>query len=234
VAGRRTVSRLPDLQSAAAAGRTVRYRTRSWAVPVLMVLIVFVLAFGIGFIWFASHVLATSNKASALPLVIFGLVVGVLAITLDLWLLPLALRPALTIAAGSLRIPRGAFGTIRVPVTEVTGIGLVAERSTLRRAPPPRWHMMVWHADERSEPVSIFYAPSRAPQVFAETDPAELAGTYAGQVAGDLYRYVLAQQGPAGRLAVTEQQKHVRSGSRWAPVNIQAFWSPDGVVGPAR
>lgn len=64
-----------------------------------------------------------------------------------------------------------------------------------------------------------------------ETDPAKMEATYAGRVAREIYQRVLAQQGPTGPLAATEQQKHVVSGGRFADVEVLAFWSPDGVFG---
>jgi hypothetical protein len=256
-----------DLEAAAVAGRTVRYWYRSWYLSALMVLVALKLAFGIWLTWDCGDALATGTAvSSARPFAIFGLAAGVLLIVLGLWLLSIVVRPALVIAAGTLQIQRGPTHTMRVPVGDVTGVGLVFERSAPGggNSAPPGWHMMVWHGDERGEPVSIFYTPmlwsrgdprarekflaiTSAPpadnarqrfsldnfDVAAETDPAKLADTYAARVVSDLYRYVLAQQGPTGLLAITEQQKHVRTGSRWAAKNILAFWSPDGVIGHA-
>jgi hypothetical protein len=218
------VGRSADLQAAAAAGRAVRFRARVPYGPLLYIAPAVMLAAGISLTAEFSDILAAGKEAPAgRAILIFLIALGTLVLAAGVWVLFLVLRPAVTIAAGSLLIPRGAFGTIRVPVSEVTGIGPVAERSVSGRGPPPSWHMLVWHGDQRSQPVNIRYTPADARRTAAETDPAELAGSYAGQVAGGIYRYVLAQQGSAGPLAVTEQQKHVRHGSRWAAVSIEAF-----------
>ena len=66
-----------------------------------------------------------------------------------------------------------------------------------------------------------------------ETDPEKLAGTYAGRAARDIYQRVIAHQGLAGPLAVTEQQKHVRIADSLLVGHVVAYWSPDGVIGHA-
>jgi hypothetical protein len=64
-----------------------------------------------------------------------------------------------------------------------------------------------------------------------ETDTGKLAATTPGQVATDLYKRILARQGPSGPLAVMQLQKHLPADSAQPPLNLIAFWSPDGEIG---
>lgn len=245
-------------------GRTVRYWMRSWAVPVMAGLAVFLLAFGIWMVSLTSVALATGSAvSSARPVMIFGLAAGALSIIMASGLAVIAVRPALVLTPDMLRIIR-AFSTVRIPVQEITGVGLVFKRSTPgSRAHTAGWWVRVWR-DERGERVPISYQPvlrsSRDPRArekflavtpalasggvavgfslgkfdaATETDLAKLEATYAARVAREIYQRVLAKQGPAGPLAVTQQQKHVYIGSQFAAANILAFWSPDGVIGRA-
>jgi hypothetical protein len=126
--------------------------------------------------------------------------------------------------------------------------------------PGSGWHLMIWHGDPRGESCGITYIPmvkrsddlDQARQKFlalpgpasgatpltfdnfdpaAETDQARLAATYAGQVTLDVYRHVLAHQGPDGSLATAEQQKHCSLADSPTVGHAIAYWSPDGVVG---
>jgi hypothetical protein len=80
-------------------------------------------------------------------------------ITLAAWVLAASARPALVLTGTTVRIRR-RLGTVRVPVSEVTGVGLVFRRFGSVGATGLRsgWYLLVWHRG-RAEPVSIAYAP---------------------------------------------------------------------------
>jgi hypothetical protein len=88
-----------------------------------------------------------------------GLVVGVGLIVLAVWVLAASARPALIIRRDAVRIRR-RLGMVRVPVREVTGVGLVFRRLASASGTGPRtgWYMVVWHSG-RAELVGISYAP---------------------------------------------------------------------------
>jgi hypothetical protein len=148
---------------------------------------------------------------------------------------------------------------IQVAVSEVTGVGLVfrrlgvsgsgwylmvwhgAERGEpvyIRYVPVLRSGRDVRGAEKLlaaaveapgDGPLSPFDLATFDPAT--QTDSAKLAATYAGRVARDIYQRVLARQGPAGPLASTEQQKHVRVADSLRTANVSAYWSPDGAIG---
>jgi hypothetical protein len=127
--------------------------------------------------------------------------------------------------------------------------------------PPDAWFLAVWQGAQPAVRTAISYLPAlttrrdaRALEKYlaipsaipapgsrrlsldefdpaSQTDGEKLAATYAGRVAREIYHRVLAQQGPGGPLAVTEQQKHPDATGRWATDRIVAFWSPDGILG---
>jgi len=248
-----------------AESRTMRYWSRlplAWAVTALFLLMPFC---GVWLAWFSSDALATGRVAPGVgPFAVIGIVVGLLWIGLACLFLPLALRPALVVSAEMLRI-RHVYRQVRVPVGEVTGVGLVFRRYTNpgRTGPAPGWYLMVWHGDSAGElAAAICFTPTlrnvhdprgwekflaRPPAApafggtpsfsttsfdpAAVTDPAKLADTYAGRVARDTYLHVLERQGPAGLLALTQQQKHVAAAGQTESERVLAFWSPDGVIG---
>jgi hypothetical protein len=246
-------------------GRTVRYWPRdplTWLAGSTMAVL---LVTGIALVSVGVGVGVTGSVTRHRPFFIISLALGVPMIALAVWFLKMLLRPALVLAGGTLRLPRGAFRTLCIPVGDVTGVGLLCTRpvpGASTRGAPPGWYMSVWHGAGRADRVGISYVPfalraagPRAARKFlaitpespagsapgrfhvrdfdaaAGTDQVKLAATHAGRVARDVYQHVLAQQGPTGPLAVTGQQKHVQASGIWAPKQVLAFWSPDGVIG---
>jgi hypothetical protein len=112
-------------------------------------------------VWFSGDALVTGS-AGPLWVDFLDLGFGVAMVMVALWALASMLRPALVLTPDAARIPRGPFRTLCIPVGEISGIGLVFERSSLTtgRRPEPGWHMRVWHGDGDGEPVSITYVPA--------------------------------------------------------------------------
>jgi hypothetical protein len=219
---------------------TVRYRKGKGGLVFVAGMAAVMMAFGSWWDSFADD----PNVAGPAPGI--RVVVGMLLILAGLGLLLTGVllrvrRPTLTLAPDLLRIVYG-FRTIRIPVSEISGVGLVFTQQWAQRQVSSSWQLMIWRSGVvRGEWVPYFGA--RQPLMrrsdiekfdpATETDPAKLEATYVARVARDIYQRVLARQGPAGPLAVTEQQKHVPGGSPIADIRIRAFWSPDGVLGHA-
>lgn len=218
------------------------------------------LALGAWLAWSCADAWVNGTWASATrPFMYGGLVIGVVFSLMAAWSLVLASRPRLTIRAGTLRIPRGAFGITRIAAGDVSGIGLEFKLITdvTGKRLGVGWYLTIWPGAGTGEQTGIAYVPmvwrSRgraAEQKFlvtpaatvgrgfsvekfdpaAQTDLARLASTYPARVARDLYQVVLSLQGAGGLLAATEQQKHVRPSDRYGFTKVLAVWSPDGVM----
>jgi len=213
------------------------------------------LALGIWSAWTSADAWANGTWAQSTRFFMYtGLIWGLLFIAFAAPLLVLLLRPRITLRAGTLRIPRGAFHTTRIAVDDVTGIGLAFRRGGRTLG----WYLTVWHGEGAGELTGISYVPmflrNRGPAAAAkflvagpavsagpgftldhfdpaaQTDMTRLASTYPGRVARELDQRVLSLQGPGGVLAATEQQKHVPASGRWALATVLAVWSPDGVM----
>ena len=162
------------------------------------------------------------------------------------WVAMLGMR-GLKLSSTSLRIPK-ILRPARIPLSAIGGIGLVFHRSVPPVRMPSGWYLTVWRADGTSERTGLVDLPMKfagepsggagtwrmSPDydALASTDFERLATTTAASAAVDIYRRVLAVQGPAGPLASLALQKHVPY-ERWSNSPATAFWSPDGETGYA-
>lgn len=120
-----------------------------------------------------------------------------------------------------LRIP-GAFSTKRVPVSDISGVGLVYRRQYRATG----WRLEIWDGTGQRVPIVRFVAALPV----NESDH-WIAVSRTGRAAARLYAAVLAHQGSGGRLVVQAMQKTVEyQPGRWSTL---AWWSPDGSRGPA-
>lgn len=192
----------------------------------------------------------------ALGMLVGGLIVGggaaplVAGVVLSMVWLPcawvlgaVALRPVV-IADGTVRIP-GVFSTRIVPLSAITGVGLVyrAGRQTAG------WTPMVWHgADQqvilvrwlvttwRLRPGQRSSAwSSRTPDwslPLPNEDSDYLSSTRAGRAATQIYRAALAWQGHHGPLMHQARQTAIAYNPNLSAPML-AWWSPDGTMGRA-
>ncbi|HEX2896134.1 MAG TPA: hypothetical protein VHO29_19165 [Marmoricola sp.] len=140
---------------------------------------------------------------------------------------PLELRGNTLIIAGDLR-------RRRIPLQEVTGVGLLFQWVLVRNGLPAGWYLTVWDKDEKPHMVEECallshwtqkdYMSGRGPSESTET----LATSDAGQMAKRIYGRVFSVQGSRGPLA-TQRAQMMRNTTVWTrDINTYACWSPDG------
>lgn len=145
------------------AERTVRYWSRSGLLYVsMMITILMALGLGIWLTWSSADAWANGTWAPSTRFFMYtGLIWGLLFVIMGACFLVLLLRPRVTLRAGTLRIPRGAFRTTRIAAADVTGIGLafrlVSSIGGGRLA--AGWYLTVWHGAEAGEQTGISYVP---------------------------------------------------------------------------
>ncbi len=152
-----------DVRAGRSRRTTVRYRARSWYTYCLGVIATIKLAFGIWLIWFTIAELATGSWARSTRLwAILFLVLGGLLVVLACVLLMMVLRPMLALSADTLLISRGPFHRTRVPVAEITGVGLIFRRFTMItiQRPPDGWFLAVWQGAKPVVRTGICYLPA--------------------------------------------------------------------------
>jgi hypothetical protein len=177
-------------------------------------------------------------------LVIF---VTVLGLTTPAW-------RKIKLTESALCIPQG-FGRVKIPVSEVAGIGLLYRYWPSMRGlnKTKSWDLFVWRADgsyvsdfavsyvdmhqKSSGPIRLrprLIDDTYVASMVGRFDVPRLAASKPALVAADLYRRIVSIQGRDGPLAVLQLQKHASwSNQDRAPLNV-AFWSPDGEVGACR
>ncbi len=143
---------------------------------------------------------------------------------------PLAVR-------GDALVVNGAWRRIAIPLSELSGVGVVFTWMEGRGGRPPGWYLMIWDGSgqghlveesalkvDRTQAETLDWSPPR------ETSN-EVAASDPGKLARRIYDRVWAVQGSSGPLATRQAQK-MRDSTVWTrPVNTLAFWSPDGELG---
>lgn len=144
------------------AERAVRYWARSGLLYVSMVTVLMALGLGVWSTWTSADAWANGTWAPSTRFFMYtGLFWGLLLVIMGGCFLVLFLRPRVTLRAGTLRIPRGAFHTTRIAAAEVTGIGLAFRlvSSVGGRRLAAGWYLTVWHGAEPGEQTGISYVP---------------------------------------------------------------------------
>jgi hypothetical protein len=144
------------------AERTMRYRSRSGLLYVSMVTMLMALGLGIWSTWTSADAWANGTWAPSTRFFMYtGLIWGLLFVIMGSCFLVLLLRPRVTLRAGTLRIPRGAFHTTRIAAADVTGIGLAFRlvNSISGRLVAAGWYLTIWHGAEAGEQTGISYVP---------------------------------------------------------------------------
>lgn len=145
---------------AVAAPRAVRYWFRSGLLYVSMVTLSMALALGIWSTWTSADAWANGTWARSTRFFMYtGLAWGLLFIAFSGPFLVLLLRPRITLRAGTLRIPRGAFHTTRIAVGDVTGIGLAFRQVRSAAGLGVGWYLTVWRGPGAGEQTGISYVP---------------------------------------------------------------------------
>jgi hypothetical protein len=154
-----------DQQAAAGGSGTVRYwYARTWGMYIFLGFMALMTAAGIAIAWSLTDALVTGSVGPATrgwdyPLPALGALVAIAGAWSMCWFL----RPALVLKAGTVRMKRGALQTRRIPIDEVTGVGLVfqrapyAGRGTGRQ--PPGWVLQLWFSVELPARIGIAYMP---------------------------------------------------------------------------
>jgi hypothetical protein len=153
---------LVTLKAPASRART-RYWSKSWFLYVMGVLLILKMALGVWLTYVCIEGLVTGSWArSTRGFAYFLLCVGVFLILLGAWFMTLAFRPALVLTQESVRIQRGAFHALDVPVKDIAGVGLVFMRfrSAGGHGPPPGWYLTIWNGQEQAERIGIAYMPA--------------------------------------------------------------------------
>lgn len=123
---------------------------------------------------------------------------------------PRTIGRVVILTPAELRMPRRKKG--RIPLDDVAGVGLAMQRGA--------WGLMVWRSDG-----SHVYARGLQTKVKLAAPERARAGVGATEV----YRYVLAHQGPAGLLARRALQRDPYV-SRYSA--FTRFWDPAGQATP--
>jgi hypothetical protein len=209
-----------------------------------------------GLYWFYLA-LTTASVAMALVLLVVGavetngtapLITGIVTtpFVLPVWLAlaSVVLRPVV-MDDEALRLPK-TFGTRRIPLANIAGIGLLYQRTPQSRR-PEGWFLEAWTKDGKRIQVGGFLvltlrqpaSPNgKRPVITTGRDPTlplphedvdDLARTRPGRIATEMYEWVLARQGPAGSLATEALQKSATYEPS-APTQVWAWWSPDGTM----
>ena len=165
------------------------------------------------------------------PMAVLMLVLGVLAM-IRVWF---GRRPLQV--TGDTLVLVGRIGRVRIPLSEISGVGLVFSWVTGRGGRAAGWYLAVWdgagkqHLIEESWVDAGWTAHEYATNAPPTQTSAELAATPAGQLARRLYDRVWGVQGSAGPLATRQAQK-MRDTTVWTrDMNTFGYWSPDGDIG---
>lgn len=179
-----------------------------------------------------------------------GVVMTPIAGAALLALLRRTLRPAV-LDNIALRLP-GGFGTKRVLVGDIAGVGLLYRVPSGGRF-PMGWYTQVWdkngHLYALDKSVVTSTRAERRTQgpltrqkgrfvwerdwslPLPHEDAEELASTRPGRAAKEIYDRVLELQGPTGPLALRELQKLTKAPAADYLGSVKAWWSPDGTMG---
>lgn len=186
---------------------------------------------------------ANGTQAWVLGIGIMALCFGVLtlALALPLW-------RSTKIYPTDLRIPSGLRSRKVISLSRIAGIGMLLRPSIPGTRSPMMWVTFIWddHGN-RSQIRSLNFTPLlvRAsagrsardrPSITAnpwDVDPFAITNTdvigqsTAGRATADIYRRVVAIQGPHGPLLTQNRERHATY-SVWDVPLYTAFWSPDG------
>lgn len=135
-----------------------------------------------------------------------------------------------------LRIAAGVR-TARIPLAEVSGVGLRFRWLSGSNGLPAGWYLAIWDAAGKAHQIeecwvsshwtSADYRSASRPRETSE----DLAATEAGRMARGIYDRVWAVQGSSGPLATRQEQK-MRDTTKWSrDISTYAWWSPDGEIG---
>jgi hypothetical protein len=142
---------------------------------------------------------------------------------------------AVTLTHSVIHFPT-AFGFKRLPISSVAGIGMW-HWCTVGTNRPEGWCVEVWDITGKRIEVDRFSQwnggtrLNEAPEIsFSPWEIEHVSTTRPGQMALDMYSWVLEHQGPAGPL-VSENLQKSQGRNKWDMVNAIAWWSPDGTMG---
>lgn len=125
---------------------------------------------------------------------------------------------------------------LRLPLAEVTGVGLLFQWISGRNGLPAGWYLNVWDAAGKQHRIEECRVDSHWKAADYRTGrpretSEELAASEAGQMVRRIYDRVWAVQGSSGPLATRQEQK-MRNTTRWTrDIDTYAWWSPDGEMG---
>ena len=175
---------------------------------------------------------------------IFATIVAVLVWLWFLFLTFAAFRP-IRITHDDLFIP-GLFSTVRIPVDEIAGVGLLFQNASVGTQRFSGWYPYVWRRDGTVVRLTGFdFTPNRwirpgdtdgkgrrmvtkgNVDEMRSTNPTVMAKSAAGQLVSGIYSRVCEVQGPSGLLVSYQMQKR-RVPPRNTYGSFTAFWSPDG------
>jgi hypothetical protein len=176
--------------------------------------------------------------------VTIGLILGGIELLLGAVLLA-ALSPLIMVRADGIRIWHG-FQFVNIGIGEVAGVGMLYTHTAGYGG---GWRLVIWREDGSSEATGFTYLPGRRPSLppgkrhwvrQATYDPvasSQITALNAGRAAtvgGEIYKDVLAAQGPGGQLATRHLEKHQPSIMLAPYTRVIAYWSPDGDSGHCR
>jgi hypothetical protein len=242
-------------------GRT-RYWPRSWFLNAVAAMLIVKMALGFWLTYISIGGLVTGSWARSTRGWAYAILpVGLLLILLGAWFLILLLRPTLVLTTDSLRIPRGTFRVLDIPLSDITGIGLVFRRfiGYGSQRPPAGWYLTVWHSHGNERRLGIAYAPALWRNSGSRAKAKFLAGTAPSATPGDGRNFSLAKFDPASetdpvKLAATyagrvAREIHDRVLAQQGPAGPMAaaerqkqfpaireegalaIWYPDGAMG---
>jgi hypothetical protein len=184
------------------------------------------------------------EKNGTWPLVT-GIILALMMVPMAALFLGLWLRP-LVVADGMLRVPK-AFGSVRIPLAQIAGVGLIYQYTPGSRS-PAGWQLRVWNDSEEvriGRWIVVAWTTNRAPGTkrkfiqqrdwsvpLAHEDGAYLAASKPAQVARRIYDATLAWQGSSGPLVTRALEKKIVFDPNTAN-HMAAWWSPDGTMGRA-
>jgi hypothetical protein len=249
------------LKASMTSGRT-RYWSRSRFVNVFGAMLIMKMALGVWLVYVSVDGLVTGSWARSTRGWAYAFIpVGLVLILLGAWFLMLVLQPTLVLTADSLRIRRGAIRVLDIPLSDITGVGLVFRRfpSYGGRPPPAGWYLTVWHSQGKDERVGIAYAPALWRNSGPRAREKFLAGTAPSATPGAGARFGLDRFDPASetdpvKLATTyagrvAREIHGRVLAQQGPTGPMAaadeqkqfpairedgalaIWYPDGAMG---
>jgi len=175
-----------------------------------------------------------------------GLILGGIELLLGAAVLA-ALNPLIMLRTDAIRIWHG-FRFTNIGISDIAGIGMLYAHTAGYGG---YWRVFIWRDDGSMEKTDFTYMlrlrPRRAPgkarwdwapqanyDPVASTEIPALNASRAATVGRDIFKRVLAAQGPDGHLATKHREKH-QPPIRIAPyTQLIAYWSPDGQTGHCR